>query len=345
MAKFSTSFADAAVFGQLSPAHAATLTQHHWVVIDDFINPEVLAERLLEEFHYLSETDDGRSLLKPNRTSFGTLIFSKPGIFEADLHDAALRNHPKLGTVKNLFECGRSALCAQLRLLNLLSDDRVGEGSDGGEEDLVSIKLQWNDGTMGCFPAHYDNPGPPSRRAYTAILYLNKEWSEESGGELTLYPFLSGRKEKISPIFNRLVIFKSNMVLHRVEQCRGRSRYCLTFWIDGDDTNSPEKCNLRLTASILDDPQALAEAIQMLCDTPLQRSVSRAVYADEYEQSLRECMHGEGSVAEALAHMLFSHRQHLQSVKSNPPLLKLVNVLKRERERKEQEQEQEQEEE
>lgn len=339
MAKFSSSFADYEVFEKLSRGHAATLIQQHWVVIDDFINPEVLPERVLEEFEYLSATDDGRNLLQPNRTSFGSLIFSKPGIFEADLHDAALRNHPKLGTVKNLFEYGRAGLCAQLRTLGLLSDQGTGER---GEEDLVSIKLQWNDGTMGCFPAHYDNPGPPSKRMYTAILYLNKNWSAESGGELTLYPFLSGRKEKISPFFNRLVIFKSNMVLHRVEQCRGRSRFCLTFWIDGEDTNSPENTNLRLTASILDNPQALVEAIQMLCDTPLQRSVSRAVYADEYEQSLRECMHGEGSgVAEALAHMLLSHRQHLQAFKANPPLLKLVNVLKRERERKEKEQEQE----
>ena len=48
--------------------------------------------------------------------------------------------------------------------------------------------MQRNDGTGGCFPTHYDNPGPPSKRA-TCILYLNPHWRTGDGGELDLVPF------------------------------------------------------------------------------------------------------------------------------------------------------------
>lgn len=49
------------------------------------------------------------------------------------------------------------------------------------------MKLQWNRGTPaggGSFPAHYDNPGPPSKRALTCIVYLNpvREISRAPGG-------------------------------------------------------------------------------------------------------------------------------------------------------------------
>ncbi|KAH8054264.1 hypothetical protein JL722_8997 [Aureococcus anophagefferens] len=44
----------------------------------------------------------------------------------------------------------------------------------------AAIKVQRNDG--GAFPAHYDNAGPPSKRAVTAVLYFGAE----AGGDLVL---------------------------------------------------------------------------------------------------------------------------------------------------------------
>ena len=40
----------------------------------------------------------------------------------------------------------------------------------------TTIKLQLNKGKGGCFPMHFDNPGPPNQRALTAIMYLNDAW-------------------------------------------------------------------------------------------------------------------------------------------------------------------------
>lgn len=59
-------------------------------------------------------------------------------------------------------------------------------------------------GSGGCFPLHYDNPGPPNKRALTCLLYLNPHWKEGDGGEVCLTPFL--QKEKaIAPLLDRLV--------------------------------------------------------------------------------------------------------------------------------------------
>ena len=41
----------------------------------------------------------------------------------------------------------------------------------------TTIKLQLNKGNGGCFPMHFDNPGPPNQRALTAIMYLNDAWN------------------------------------------------------------------------------------------------------------------------------------------------------------------------
>ena len=76
-----------------------------------------------------------------------------------------------------------------------------------------AIKLQYNKGSGGCFPYHYDNPGPPSRRQLTCIVYLNPEWKDGDGGELRLLPFLSP-SDKIKPLMDRLSCF-GDMLLHR----------------------------------------------------------------------------------------------------------------------------------
>lgn len=59
-------------------------------------------------------------------------------------------------------------------------------------------------GSGGCFPLHYDNPGPPNKRALTCLLYLNPDWNEGDGGEVCLRPFL-GKEKAIAPLLDRLV--------------------------------------------------------------------------------------------------------------------------------------------
>lgn len=63
-------------------------------------------------------------------------------------------------------------------------------------------------GSGGCFPLHYDNPGPPNKRALTCLLYLNPDWKEGDGGEVCLRPFL-GKEKAIAPLLDRLVGWSS----------------------------------------------------------------------------------------------------------------------------------------
>lgn len=51
---------------------------------------------------------------------------------------------------------------------------------------------------------HYDNPGPPNKRALTCLLYLNPDWKKGDGGEVCLTPFLQ-KEEVIAPLLDRLV--------------------------------------------------------------------------------------------------------------------------------------------
>ena len=98
-------------------------------------------------------------------------------------------------------------------------------------DDARTVKLQHNLGGGGCFPLHYDNPGPPSNRALTCILYLNPEWREGDGGELQLVPFMR-RPVRVAPRHDRLAVFLSDRVLHRVLPSK-KERFCLTVWLDG----------------------------------------------------------------------------------------------------------------
>jgi hypothetical protein len=48
-------------------------------------------------------------------------------------------------------------------------------------------------------------------RRINALLYLNRDWSEEYGGHLELWPEdMGGPQARILPTFNRLVVFESN---------------------------------------------------------------------------------------------------------------------------------------
>lgn len=138
------------------------------------------------------------------------------------------------------------------------------------------------------------------------------------GGEITLKPFLQ-KSVTIEPIFDRMVIFKSNSMLHRVEKSF-KERFCMTFWIDGSNTNIPEKTELRLHKSSIEDIDNTIKKLR----SPLQRSLSRYIYQEEYEESLYDCMNG----AEGCEEMIASHHFHVKSIEKNILLKNLVDALR-----------------
>ena len=175
------------------------------------------------------------------------------------------------------------------RINELDKSSSAAEGSTTNSLSLQTssppaIKLQLNTGG-GSFPWHYDNPGPPNNRILTCVVYLNPNWSEGDGGEIVLCPFLS-KSVVIPPLHRRAVFFYSDRILHRVLPSNTR-RVCFTMWCNGTNVNSKDdvmlsKEHLQFTS--------YDEAEKFFAASPLQRVISRAVYADEYLESLLQCI-------------------------------------------------------
>jgi hypothetical protein len=107
-------------------------------------------------------------------------------------------------------------------------------------------------------------------------------------------------------------------------------RFSLTVWLDGDftapDGSSTNASVLELNASeAMRDVAATAATLRQSNE---QRALSRAVYADEYEQSLVECM---SNAPRGMEEMLEAHYEHCRAVKKQPGLKALVDALREHR--------------
>ncbi|CAM9199670.1 unnamed protein product [Sphacelaria rigidula] len=293
----------------LNSARCSDLRKDGFVVIDGMLG-QGWALALLQEMRWLHN----HGLMKPNETRFShpngqQFQFSKPNIFEVDLHEKDIRDRvPEM-----------NALFHEEELVDALAEAfpeglRLAKGTQGR-----ALKLQRNAGSGGCFPLHYDNPGPPNKRALTCLLYLNPDWKDGDGGELCLTPFLQ-KERVIAPLLDRMVIFRSDRVLHRVLPCNAE-RYMLTVWIDSPDVNSVEESTLRISRSQLEDWLGFCEFMRR---SPVQRVLSRGVYEEQYETSLRECMVG----AEGYEDMLAAHRALVAGLKSNKGLYGIIERLR-----------------
>ena len=340
---------------QLTPDRLATLASRGWVAIDGFFGSP-WSSALLDELRAVRSRGD----LVRNRTQFGlpdgrVLVTQKPHIYEADLHDGGVRAKlPELGALFRGDDLVDALNAARPAL-------RLTRGVNG-----KTIKLQYNAGSGACFPVHYDNPGKPNKRKLTLLVYLNEGWRDGDGGELQLLPFMDA-PVVLAPSMDRLVVFESERILHRVLPAR-KERFCFTVWLDGEDTNRkvgvrfegiPPLLSLSLSLSLShahtytftrihthshirtptlpfgffwqEDgyvrvaPGAAIEDIAAgLASGPSQRIVSRALYREEYEASLRECMQG----AEGEDAMVALHRAHLAAVAKHDQLSRLVQRLR-----------------
>ncbi|ETV92419.1 hypothetical protein H310_13301 [Aphanomyces invadans] len=298
-------------YEQITATHCADLMDQGFTIIDNFLGNE-WSHALLTELQFLVK----KELLEPNKTQFPSTTtpgavaqYAKPHIFEADLHNAAVRTQvPEL-----------NALFHQDDLLLALAQHTnlpLQPGTQG-----KTLKVQFNEGHGGCFPCHYDNPGRPNKRRLTCLLYLNPSWTNGDGGEIQFYPFLT-TPVVVAPRMDRLVVFSSDRVLHRVLPARA-PRYCLTVWIDGHDVNTDEHAALNVTASDLEHWDGF---VAKLAASPVQRLLSRGVYAEEYLESLTQCMADDAP--DGFRDMLHSHNAHLARVKANAPLQSLVDKLR-----------------
>ena len=282
----------------------SNLRAHGYAMIDGAFGEH--ARHLLEEAQGLSEHPQG---FIPHTFRFGAYTLTKPSIYEADLIDPRLTKGPPLKKFKELFESGALAAAFNDKMPELSLE----EGTKG-----ATLKIQKNTGGGGCFPLHFDNPGPPNKRKLTCLLYLNESWSEGDGGELELRPLFS-EPIVLAPLLDRFVVFYSDRCLHRVRPANA-PRFCFTIWIDGANVNSPDEVNLKARHLSLGDDEARA----LLASSPLQRVVSRALFDDDYRQSLIECLavpEGAGERGEKVSSaMLAEHAAHVKGLRGNPAL-------------------------
>ena len=192
----------------------ARLASRGYACVDDFLERDT-ADAMRRELERLadardaSETDarGGRKYLRPNRTKFGDEhVFGKPNIYECDMHDdetlAETKRDEAYATIWEFFRATERGMADAFR--KVIPEIALRDGPDSR-----TVKLQVNEGRGACFPWHYDNPGLPSNRALTCILYLNPDWKPGDGGELRLQPFC-GVAATIQPKHNRLAIFFSD---------------------------------------------------------------------------------------------------------------------------------------
>ena len=290
----------------ITPGVAAELFTEGFVVVDGLLG-EDWAAALLREMRGMVEG----GLMREHRFQFAQAQLRKPHIYEADMHDTALRDDPRRRTpeIDEFFQ--RQPLATAL-------NEHLPQLQLTPEATRATLKFQYNAGGGGCFPCHYDNAGKPSKRQVTCLFYFNAKWMDGDGGELELLPFLKPAV-RIPPSFGRAVLFLSDRVLHRVLPA-AKSRYCFTVWIDGDAVN--DSASTGLSAAQLKLDKASIAALQV---SPRQRAVSRAVYRGEYHASLRECMAG----AAGLAEMLAAHDAHVEQQMSHPQLEPFVVGLRK----------------
>lgn len=92
-----------------------------------------------------------------------------------------------------------------------------------------SMKLQYNSGEGSCFPLHSDSDLSIDSRQLTCLVYLNRDWAPKDGGELVLYP-LPWEAVTIEPRWDRMVLFESSGMVHRVRPSWAKERTCFTIW-------------------------------------------------------------------------------------------------------------------
>lgn len=78
------------------------------------------------------------------------------------------------------------------------------------------------------YKRHLDQFKKDDHRRLSVICYLNKEWTENLGGQLRIY-FENGFKD-VLPVAGRLVCFRSDLLEHEVLTSH-RERLSLTGWL------------------------------------------------------------------------------------------------------------------
>ncbi len=79
------------------------------------------------------------------------------------------------------------------------------------------------------YKRHLDQFKSHHGRKFSLVIYLNEDWQEADGGNLSLY--LDKHEEDVFPIGGRAVFFKSDELEHEVKQSPVRPRISIAGWL------------------------------------------------------------------------------------------------------------------
>ncbi|GLC68387.1 hypothetical protein PLESTF_000685600 [Pleodorina starrii] len=280
----------------ITPDVAQHLNDHGYAVVDGVFGRDV-ARQLRAEVVQLYE----RGLMHKNCTHLvkdnATSLVEKSHIHESELTlDSGIQSAAPLCARLNSDRTLATLLSLFLPQLTL---------------DSQAIKLQYNAGGGGCFPMHLDSDEQLDGRRVTAIFYLNPGWTEAHGGQLRLYPFPQPPLD-VAPLEDRLVLFASTRMLHRVMPSTAPNRCCFTIWL----SQSRRRAFVRHTPSLASlEPASLpsedpAAAARFLMHPSVRQHVCKLVYASEWAKSLEES-HGD---SEARSAMLEQHHREVSII-------------------------------
>jgi SM-20-related protein len=114
-----------------------------------------------------------------------------------------------------------------LQLIQLISNE-INRNFFLSLKDKEAMYAIYNKGAF--YKPHRDRFKEQAHRLISIVFYLNYNWQEKDGGSLKIYKENNTKKGlEIEPIFNRLILFKSEL-LHEVMPCFKR-RYSITIWL------------------------------------------------------------------------------------------------------------------
>ena len=269
-------------------SHASHLRRYGFTVIDNALGDSYSAQ-LRDETLALKRND----LMEPNhthlRTPTHTTLLPKRGIHEIDSHI------PGLAAIAPAIH----SLTTDLSLLRAMDGllPTLGLHSQ-------SVKVQYNEGDNACFPLHFDSYNDRGdNRRLTAILYLNPDWKARWGGQLELMP-LPWERVRIEPRWDRLVVFATSGVLHRVRPSK-HERLCVTLWMSGAErlqAENKEEAMSSVEAMEMDGTDAATvSTLRTLLSPRFYPHLVKLLSSDEWAASIEQSHHSSADTQAAIA--------------------------------------------
>lgn len=196
------------------------LNTNGFCILNDFL-PEDTASNILSEVKAL----DGSGIFKDGQLS-GGLTSSE---------DDEKYSEKKIRGDRIKWIEGSEPNVASIKELMTHVDNLVVKCSGVASCTLGRYDIQGRTKAMvACYPGnqtgyirHIDNPDEDGR-CLTSILYLNKGWTDSDGGKLRIYK--TACKYDVEPLFNRLLLFWSDVRTPHEVLPSNAIRYAITMW-------------------------------------------------------------------------------------------------------------------